>query len=182
MSGLEDALANQRIGQAPTSGVYSPDQGRDAVEAAMRLHDESMEDRLARLRHVRAQRDDLVVQLRVVTEERNRLQVQAREAVEEAAHRTAAAERDLAALHRQARAGMAVDLGGKVYVHREQLLGLEAPQVTEADLAAHGTPLLEASTGLFVPVPEGYMLSVSVTPYSESVTPLVEELATQPPT
>ena len=214
----------------PVPGVYSADQGapdreqlrtRDAVEAAMRTHDESMEDRLARLRHVRTQRDaaladldaervarsDTAAQLHAVTEERNRLQVAVRREVDakvglearlasekragdrlaEAMDRTG---REVARLHdleRKAEQGVAVELGGRVYVQRDLLVASVQSDLDKQPLAAQvlakhseireqvgepfasadqvGTELLEARGGVFVPIPEGHMLSVTVTPY-----------------
>lgn len=206
----------------PVPGVYSADQGaadreelrtRDAVEAALRSHDESMEDRLARLRHVRRQRDDALRELAEVRDsyqracetvaamhaaatgrpgdgpargvvedvedvrrERDalvaRLASECRahnvtaELVESQAHRLEAYDD----LQRKAEQGMALELAGRVYVQRDLLVagvqhGMDVARDTAAPAPFAGSELLEANGGLFVPIPEGHMLSVTVTPY-----------------
>lgn len=74
-------------------------------------------------------------------------------------------------------AGQAVDLCGHPYVSRDLLApGSPGPVDAEAPgplsdtlprLNVEGTALLtEAAGGVFVPIPEGHMLSVTVTPYA----------------
>lgn len=231
----------QEADRQPVPGVYSADQANrqeslaDMLERVQRAHDETMEDRLARLRHVRTQRDaaladleaervarsDTAAQLHVVTEERNRLQVAVRrevdakvglearlasecrahnvtaELVESQAHRLEAYDD----LQRKAEQGMAVVLAGRVYVQRDLLVAsvqsdLAAQPLEARVLAKHseireqvgepfagadatllgpgtyeGTALLEARSGVFVPIPEGHMLSVTVTPYDTTPEP-----------
>lgn len=85
-------------------------------------------------------------------------------------------------LAEQVGAGMAVELFGRTYVDRDLLiravddldttLPREAVVPTEGRLLEPGayasTELLEAQGGVFVPVPAGHMLSVTVTPYEDT--------------
>lgn len=105
-----------------------------------------------------------------------------------------AMEEELRDLQRKAEQGMAVALGGRVYVQRDLLVASVQADLTDQPLAAHvmakdrelreagvdwcevrtgdgqpldlaGTELLPADRGVFVPIPAGHMLSVTVTPY-----------------
>lgn len=76
--------------RAPAPGVYNADQGhtcQEAVEAALRGHDESMEDRLARLRHVHRQRDNALLELDALRRELEVVRVQRDRAERVAAER-----------------------------------------------------------------------------------------------
>lgn len=78
-------------------------------------------------------------------------------------------------LAEQVGAGDAVCLFGRVYVARELLhMGTPGPTDATAECELVGQPLLEAQSGLFVPIPAGHMLSVTVTPYDS--TPDVEHV------
>lgn len=82
-------------------------------------------------------------------------------------------DRALAALgitRAQVQVGQAVELLGRVYVARDLLVAHVQDDLDRAKqpgpFAGDDTQqLLEASGGLFVPIPEGHMLSVTVTPY-----------------
>lgn len=69
-------------------------------------------------------------------------------------------------LAEQVGAGQAVELFGHVYVARELLeLGEPGPALEPGTYAS--TELEEAGSGVFVPIPKGHMLSVTVTPYED---------------
>lgn len=102
---------------------------------------------------------------------------------EQAREQAAECMRETAQLHRQLDSlgvdperlasmvgrGQAVELFGRVYVDRE----LASSTYTAAAAAMADPPtegqleLLEAEGGVFVPIPKGHMLSVTVTPYED---------------
>lgn len=130
------------------------------------------------LAHVNRERDHLrgvvagqEAAVASMVEEANRYRDERNRAREQAAE----CMREVAQLHRQldslgtnpdrlaeqVGAGMAVTLFGRTYVARDQ----DDKQVGEGTYL--GSELLEAQGGVFVPIPKGHMLSVTVTPYED---------------
>lgn len=162
----------------------------DAASARLKACREDADHNAARaekaeqaLAHVNRERDTLNRYLRAAQGEAGKARGQAAECMREAAQ-----------LHRQldslgtnpdrlaelVGAGEAVELFGRVYVARELLhLGSPGPTAPSDGSADYSSPegtlleagsypageLLEAQGGVFVPVPAGHMLSVTVTPY-----------------
>lgn len=138
MSGLEDALANQRVGQAPTSGVYS-DELRDRI-ALLEQRNGQLDADLA---SSRLQHGDL--QAYVARLERR---LEDARMVSQRADRLAA---ELAKVQRE---------------QQDQYVALAKLPAAAEPFASSDAQLLESPSGLFVPIPEGHMLSLSVTPYT----------------